>query len=256
VTEPVILTHALTKRYGRLTAVDGVDLDVRAGDRYGFLGPNGSGKTTTVRMLLGLVYATSGSMEVLGRPMPRDLRSVLPDIGALVEGPARVTGLVTLGVALAPHDRAESLQALHDALRLSEKNGLRHNQAWCHNHIGVALRIMGSPEEALDHHRRAFELLEPLAEVQLEIDLLHASAVTYRAAGRPEEALALIDRTIELARKLNRPHDEELARAAREVVAESPRGPRPAARHVGPDAVASARPCWGANGRLPTTPYQ
>jgi len=134
---------------------------------------------------------------------------------ALVEGPARVTGLVTLGLALAPHDRAESLQALHDALRLSEKNGLRHNQAWCHNHIGVALRIMGSPEEALDHHRRAFELLEPLAEVQLEIDLLHASAVTYRAAGRPEEALALIDRTIELARKLNRPHDEELARAAR-----------------------------------------
>ena len=107
-TEPVILTHALTKRYGRLTAVDGVDLDVRAGDRYGFLGPNGSGKTTTVRMLLGLVYATSGSMEVLGRPMPRDLRSVLPDIGALVEGPAAyphlsATANLTLLDAAAPY---------------------------------------------------------------------------------------------------------------------------------------------------------
>ncbi|WP_214401284.1 ATP-binding protein [Pseudonocardia lacus] len=147
---------------------------------------------------------------------------------ALAEGPARVTGLVTLGLALASHDRTESLQALHDALRLSEQNGLRHNEAWCHNHLGVALRIMGSPEEALDHHRRAFELLEPLAEVQLEIDLLHACAATYRAAGRSDEALALLDRTIELARKLDRPHDEELARAAREVVAESGSGPRPA----------------------------
>jgi ABC-type multidrug transport system ATPase subunit len=44
-----------------------VDLDVRAGDRYGLLGPNGSGKTTLVRMLLGLVYATSGQIEVMGQ---------------------------------------------------------------------------------------------------------------------------------------------------------------------------------------------
>ncbi len=71
-----------------MLAVDGVDLDVRAGDRYGFLGPNGSGKTTTVRMILGLVYPTSGEMEVLGKPAPRQLASVLPMIGALVEGPA------------------------------------------------------------------------------------------------------------------------------------------------------------------------
>ena len=86
--DPVILTRGLTKRFGRVTAVDGVDLDVRAGDRYGFLGPNGSGKTTTVRMLLGLVYPTSGSVELLGRPVPRALRDVLPRVGALVEGPA------------------------------------------------------------------------------------------------------------------------------------------------------------------------
>jgi ABC-2 type transport system ATP-binding protein len=86
--EQVIATRGLTKRYGGVLAVDGVDLDVRAGDRYGFLGPNGSGKTTTVRMLLGLVYATSGSIEVLGRAVPRRVREVLPHVGALVEGPA------------------------------------------------------------------------------------------------------------------------------------------------------------------------
>ena len=64
-------THQLTKRFGSLTAVDAVDLDVQAGDIYGFLGANGSGKTTTVRMLLGLVLATSGRIELLGQPMPK-----------------------------------------------------------------------------------------------------------------------------------------------------------------------------------------
>jgi ABC-type multidrug transport system ATPase subunit len=83
----VIVTSGLTKRYGGLLVVDGVNLDVRAGDRYGFLGPNGSGKTTVVRMLLGLVYASSGTIEVLGRPVPRQIASVLPKIGALVEAP-------------------------------------------------------------------------------------------------------------------------------------------------------------------------
>jgi len=83
----MIRTAALTKRFGRVTAVDGVDLDVREGDVYGFLGANGSGKTTTVRMLLGLVLATRGEAEVLGLSMPRHRREVLPQVGALVEGP-------------------------------------------------------------------------------------------------------------------------------------------------------------------------
>jgi ABC-type multidrug transport system ATPase subunit len=83
----VIRTEGLTKRFGGLVAVDGLDLDVGEGDLFGFLGPNGSGKTTTVRMLLGLVFATSGRIEVLGRPMPRAARQVLPQVGSMVEGP-------------------------------------------------------------------------------------------------------------------------------------------------------------------------
>ncbi len=86
--EPAIVTRSLTKQYGRVRAVDGIDLDVREGDRYGFLGPNGSGKTTTVRMLLGLVFATSGEIEVLGQAVPRRGKQVLREVGALVEGPA------------------------------------------------------------------------------------------------------------------------------------------------------------------------
>ncbi|WP_310526227.1 ATP-binding cassette domain-containing protein [Nocardioides sp.] len=69
-------------------AVDAVDLDVREGDVYGFLGATGSGKTTTVRLLLGLVPATSGRIEVLGETMPAAAPDVLPQVGALVEGPA------------------------------------------------------------------------------------------------------------------------------------------------------------------------
>jgi ABC-2 type transport system ATP-binding protein len=84
----VIRTEGVTKRFGSIVAVDGVDLDVREGDRYGLLGPNGSGKTTLVRMLLGLVFATSGRIEVLDRPVPRRVKEVLPQVGALVEGPA------------------------------------------------------------------------------------------------------------------------------------------------------------------------
>lgn len=83
----MIVTEGLTKRYGRLLAVDGVGLDVRAGDRYGLLGPNGSGKTTLVRMLLGLVFATSGRIRVLDQPVPKRVRDILPDVGAMVEGP-------------------------------------------------------------------------------------------------------------------------------------------------------------------------
>jgi ABC-type multidrug transport system ATPase subunit len=87
VTDPVIRTRGLTKTYGDVRAVDDVHLDVREGDVYGFLGANGSGKTTTVRMLLGLVLANAGEAELFGQPMPSSASSVLPRIGALVEGP-------------------------------------------------------------------------------------------------------------------------------------------------------------------------
>jgi ABC-2 type transport system ATP-binding protein len=83
----LIRTRGLTKTYGQVRAVDGIDLDVREGDVYGFLGANGSGKTTTVRILLGLVLASAGEAELFGERMPQAAASVLPRIGALVEGP-------------------------------------------------------------------------------------------------------------------------------------------------------------------------
>ncbi|MFC4585974.1 ABC transporter ATP-binding protein [Sphaerisporangium corydalis] len=84
-----IVSTGLTKRFrGGQVAVDDLHLAVPRGSVFGFLGPNGSGKTTTIRMLLGLMSPTSGGCEVLGQPMPAGLATALPKVGALVEGPA------------------------------------------------------------------------------------------------------------------------------------------------------------------------
>ena len=83
-----IQTEGLTKRLGDAAVVDKLDLAVPQGSVYGFLGPNGSGKTTTIRMLLGLIWPTAGSYRVLGEPMPGANAKVLPKVGALIEGPA------------------------------------------------------------------------------------------------------------------------------------------------------------------------
>jgi ABC-type multidrug transport system ATPase subunit len=88
-TTPALATRGLTKRFhGGQVAVDHIDLVVPHGAVFGFLGPNGSGKTTTIRMLLGLVRPTAGEFDLLGRSMPGGALDVLPRVGALVEGPA------------------------------------------------------------------------------------------------------------------------------------------------------------------------
>ncbi|MBV9254093.1 MAG: ABC transporter ATP-binding protein [Actinobacteria bacterium] len=88
VSDLAIATDGLTKRFGDVEAVAGIDLAVPTGSVFGFLGPNGSGKTTTIRVLLGLLAPTSGTWSVLGERMPAHAPDVLPRVGALIEGPA------------------------------------------------------------------------------------------------------------------------------------------------------------------------
>jgi ABC-2 type transport system ATP-binding protein len=85
---PAIRTRGLTKRFGAVAVVDEIDLEVPRGAVFGFLGPNGSGKTTTIRMLLGLIQPSAGTVELLGEPIPEAIGRALPHVGALVEGPA------------------------------------------------------------------------------------------------------------------------------------------------------------------------
>jgi ABC-2 type transport system ATP-binding protein len=83
--EFVVETHGLTKRYGSLTAVDGLEMRVRRGSIYGFIGRNGAGKTTTLRMLAGLSHATSGSAQVLGMEAKRDQIGILERTGFVID---------------------------------------------------------------------------------------------------------------------------------------------------------------------------
>ena len=151
----MIRTYGLTKRYGAILAVDGVDLDVREGDVYGFLGANGSGKTTTVRMLLGLVLATSGTVEVLGEPVPRRADAVLPRVGALVESPGaypRLSGRANLRVhdALGRGRRAGRAARVDEVLDRVGLGGVDERPVAAYSlgmrqRLGLAHALLGRP---------------------------------------------------------------------------------------------------------------
>ena len=181
---PVIRTEAVTKRFGRITAVDAIDLDVREGDVYGFLGANGSGKTTTIRMLLGLVLATSGRMEVLGEPMPAAARRVLPRVGAMVEGPAAYPHLsgrrnLTLFDAMGRGaGRADRSRRIDDALErvglaAVDERPVRAYSLGMRQRLGLAgallrqprLLVLDEPTNGLDPHG-----IQEVRELLLELN--------------------------------------------------------------------------------------
>ncbi len=122
-----IETRALTKKFGHQVAVNAIDLAVPRGSVFGFLGPNGSGKTTSIRVLLGLVQATDGQVRVLGETMPDGLRSVLPRVGALVEGPAFYPFL----------SGADNLRRLDSADRLASPRTRRERVASALDRVGL-----------------------------------------------------------------------------------------------------------------------
>ncbi|MCE3555931.1 ABC transporter ATP-binding protein [Pseudonocardia sp. RS11V-5] len=152
----IVATSGLTKRFGRVTAVRDVTLEVPRGVRFGLLGPNGSGKTTLVRMLLGLVHATSGSIEVLGEPMPRRARAVLPRVGALVEGPAawgHLSGRANLrlldaaGPGRSRHRRRRVDAALEQVgLGGVDRRPVRAYSLGMRQRLGIAAALLREPE--------------------------------------------------------------------------------------------------------------
>ncbi|MEV6208186.1 tetratricopeptide repeat protein [Kitasatospora sp. NPDC051914] len=126
--------------------------------------------------------------------------------------PPTLTARIILGVAVAREAPDEAVEHLHRALELSREDRHLHNEAWCLNCLGVALRQMGRYEEALARHREAFALLDELFEEHWKIRFLNAYAETCRLAGLPEEALRLHRQALELAPRLGYRHEEELAR--------------------------------------------
>jgi ABC-2 type transport system ATP-binding protein len=152
----VIEIEGLRKEYRRrgrtrTVAVQGLDLSVPEGGVFGFLGPNGSGKTTTIRCLLGLVRASAGTMSVLGRASPGDLRTTMPSIGAIVETPAlfpTMTGrenLALLGAmnGIGPRRVAQSLESVGLADRADEK--VNKYSLGMRQRLGLAAALLKDP---------------------------------------------------------------------------------------------------------------
>ncbi|GAB2992547.1 ABC transporter ATP-binding protein [Amycolatopsis acidiphila] len=182
-------TRGLRKVYRSAVAVDQVDLDVPEGAVLGMLGPNGSGKTTTIRMLLGLVRPTEGEVELLGRRMPEGARHALPDVGALVEGPGFhpfLSGRENLRRLAAAEPRLPSSdipRAVEDALERVGLGAAAHRRYKAYS-LGMKQRL--GLAGALLVPRRMVVLDEPTngldpagtREIRRIIGELHADGVT------------------------------------------------------------------------------
>jgi ABC-2 type transport system ATP-binding protein len=156
----VINTNRLTKVYGNLVAVNDLHLQVMRGDVFGFLGPNGSGKTTTIRMLLGLIRPTAGRAILFGMDNAHQLPPILERIGAIVETPVfypYLSGLDNLRVIAAAsgmmsgksNDRrlAEVLEIVE--LRSYEKLAYRKYSLGMKQRLGIAAALLTDPELVL-----------------------------------------------------------------------------------------------------------
>ncbi len=164
---PAIRVVGLRKVYGDRPAVDGLSLEVPRGCFFGFLGPNGAGKTTTIRMLTGLTPPTSGSMELLGLPMPKEALAIKSRIGLLPDESLlfdRLTGLEFLEFVgrMYKLGRSVSRERARELLALFELDGTR-GKLIAEYSKGMRKRI--SMAAALIHRPSLFLMDEPFEGV-------------------------------------------------------------------------------------------
>lgn len=151
-TELVVQTHGLTKRYGTRDVVDRLDLNVARGEIYGFLGLNGAGKTTTIRMLMGLIHPTGGTARLFGRQVPRERMQVMRRVGSLVESPsfyAHLTGRENLRVLTTllgvPEKRIGEVLAIVRLTDAADRKAGEYSLGM-KQRLGIACALIGSPE--------------------------------------------------------------------------------------------------------------
>jgi ABC-2 type transport system ATP-binding protein len=150
-TEPVIRVRGLTKRYGDVLAVDGIDFDVAKGEIFGLLGPNGAGKTTTVEILEGLREPDGGEVTVLDVDVTKGANALKPRIGVSLQTAAlypklTVTELIDLFRSFYP--RSRPTDEIIDALELGERRNARSEvlSGGQRQRLAVALSLVNDPE--------------------------------------------------------------------------------------------------------------
>ena len=148
---PIIRVRGLTKRYGDVQAVDGIDFEVARGEIFGLLGPNGAGKTTTVEILEGLRQPDGGQVSVLGVDVSHDADAIKPRIGVSLQTAAlypklTVTELIDLFRSFYPTSR--STKEVMDALELGERHNARSQDlsGGQRQRLAVALSLVNDPE--------------------------------------------------------------------------------------------------------------
>jgi ABC-2 type transport system ATP-binding protein len=148
-----IETRGLTKRFGERTAIDGVDLHVPRGSAFGFLGPNGAGKMTMIRMLLGLTRASTGTMSLLGHPVPAERARALQSVGAIVEEPRfhpHLTGRENLRIIAAARgpQMCERIDPALAQMGLSERaeEKVKKYSLGMRQRLGVARCLLADPK--------------------------------------------------------------------------------------------------------------
>jgi len=148
----VLQTEGLTKHFGRFKAVEDLNLDVQEGDLYGFLGPNGSGKTTSMRMILRLIRPTSGRVRLFGEDIGRNFIGIMRRVGSLVELPAyypylsAVKNLEILRLAsggVAPSRIPEALEMVGLGPRMHDRVGT-YSQGM-RQRLGIAMALLSKP---------------------------------------------------------------------------------------------------------------
>lgn len=149
----VIEVDGLTKHYGRVRAVEDLSLRVPQGGVFGLLGPNGSGKTTTMGMLLGLVRPTRGTIRLFGEAVQGSHRAALQHVGAMVETPAfypYLSGRANLRFfqGIGKGDGSEELDRLLDLVDLTQRanNKYRTYSLGMKQRLGIAYALLGDPE--------------------------------------------------------------------------------------------------------------
>jgi len=149
----VIETQSLTKRYGSVLAVDSLSIQVPRGGVFGLLGPNGSGKTTTMNMLLGLVSPTSGTFRLLGHDSASGLQEALQHIGAIAESPAfypYLSGRANLQYfqGIIRRDASGEVERLLEMVGLADRAGSKFStySQGMKQRLSVAYALLGDPE--------------------------------------------------------------------------------------------------------------